>query len=143
MEKIVKKILWCSLLTLLVVVITGISLFIKSPVKLPIGSVSQNNQYEFSQLTGAIATTSVINAGITTLGSVIITEDQAGTMILYDATSTAAVGNGLTKTIAKFQAAETEGVYTFDTGLTYGLVYASADGFSFAGDWTITYRKGW
>lgn len=108
------------------------------------GNVSQNDQYQYKQFTGAIATSTLVNAGRTTLGSVIITEDQAGAVVLYDATSTAAVTNGVYAIrIADFQSAEPEGVYTFDTGLTYGLVMVSDDGFSFAGDWTLTYRQGW
>lgn len=107
------------------------------------GSVSQTNGYAYTQLTGAVATTSQIMSGRGMLGSVIITEDQAGAVVLWDATSTAAVGNGLATRVVDFQNAETEGTYTFDTNLTYGLVFVSDDGFSFAGDWTVTYRQGW
>ena len=107
----------------------------------PVGSVERGSEYSYQQLTGAIATTSLINAY--SLGSVVITEDQAGAMVLYDATSTAAVSGGassLYTRIADFPSASTEGVYTFDVLLSKGLVWVSDDGFLFAGDWTITYR---
>jgi len=125
--------------TLLIMSI-GFLFYLNWPVQREIGSVSQSSEYHFTQLTGAIATTSAIGTNTTVLGSVIITEDHVGTFMLYDATSTAAVGNGLTRTIADFQSAEPEGTYTFDVWLKYGLVYVSADGYSFAGDWTITHR---
>jgi len=107
----------------------------------PLGSVQQGSEYKYLQLSGAVATSTAIKTTRGTLGSVIITEDQAGAVVLYDATSTAAVTDGTYSTaIADFQAAEPEGTYTFDTSFNNGLVFVSADGFSFAGDWTITYR---
>lgn len=108
-----------------------------------VGSVVQNSQYEFTQLTGPIATTSLIVGGMTTLGSVIVTETQAGAVVIWDATSTAAVDNGVSVRVADIKSAIGEGTYTFDTGLTYGLVVVSDDGYSFAGDWTLTWRRGW
>lgn len=107
-----------------------------------LGSLQQGNAYSYSQYTTAVATTTQVFAGQGTLGSVIITEDAAGTVVLYDATSTAAIGSGLETRIADFEAAATEGVYTFDTGLTYGLVFVTSTGYNFAGDWTITWRYG-
>lgn len=109
-----------------------------------IGSVGQTGGYNYIQKSGAIATSSLINAGPTILGSVIINEDQAGVVTLYDATSTAAVtANVYSTKVAIFQAASTEQTYTYDANLKYGLVMVSADGFAFAGDWTITYRPGY
>jgi len=109
----------------------------------PLGSVSQTSGYDYIQKSGAIATSSLIYGGPCILGSVIINEDQAGVVTLWDATSTAAVTKGLYPVkVAIFQTASAEGVYTFDTNLKYGLVMVSADGFAFAGDWTITYRPG-
>jgi len=105
-----------------------------------VGSVSQGSEYHFTQLTGAIATTSAIGTNTSVLGSVIITEDQVGAVVLWDATSTAAVDNGLSRRIADFQTAEPEEAYPFDVWLKYGLVYVSDDGYLFAGDWTLTYR---
>lgn len=108
-----------------------------------LGSVTQNSQYDYLQLTGPIATTTLVNAGKTTLGSVIVTETQAGALTIWDATSTSAVNNGVSVRVADLKSAIQEGTYTFDTGLKYGLVLVSDDGFSFAGDWTVTYRQGW
>ena len=33
-----------------------------------------------------------------------------------------------------------EGVYTFDAQMNRGLIMVSTDGYTFAGDWTVTYR---
>lgn len=141
-----KKLTQIVIATLIMVVLTlGVAIYNANfKAETPsFGSVSQTNGYDYVQFSGAIATSTLISAGRTMLGSVIITEDQVGAVMIYDATSTAAVGNGLTRTVADFQTAEPEGVYTFDTTLKYGLVMVSADGFSFAGDWTVTYRQGW
>lgn len=109
-----------------------------------LGSVSQNNQYNYSQLTGSVASsTATVNTGRTTLGSVVITEDSAVAVEIWDATSTGAIGNGLATKVADLQAALTEGVYTFDVGLDYGLMLKTDDWTAFAGDWTVTYRQGW
>jgi hypothetical protein len=110
-----------------------------------LGSVVQNSQYDYTQLSGSVAsTTANVNVGKTTLGSIIVTEDQAVAVDVYDATSTAAITDGTYATkVAVMEAAQAEGTYTFDTGLTYGLVLNTDDWTAFAGDWTVTYRLGW
>ena len=107
-----------------------------------LGSVQQGGEYKYTHLTGAsIATSTEIKSTRGTFGSVIITEDQAGAVTVYDATSTAAVTDGTySDAIATFEDAQAEGVYTFDTSFYRGLVVNSADGFTFAGSWTITHR---
>jgi len=121
-----------------VIILVGI-IFLNQPQ--PIGGVTVGNDYRYSQFSGAIATTTVISVGKRTLGSVIITEDSATAVTFWDATSSSAVDGGTYATkIAVMQAALTEGTYTFDAQLNRGLVMRSADGFSFAGDWTVTYR---
>lgn len=105
------------------------------------GSVNRANEYHYVHYSGSgIATTSLIATGQGAFGSVIITEDQAGAVWIYDATSTEAIGTGFEETIATFENAQAEGVYTFDVAYRQGLVFVSADGYVFAGNWTITYR---
>ena len=107
-----------------------------------LGSVAQGGEYKYTLYTGSsIASTSLIKTGVGTLGSVIITEDQAGAVTLYDATSTAALDGAaaLFDTIAIFESAQAEGVYTFDTSFYNGLVI-SLDGETFAGNMTVTHR---
>lgn len=106
----------------------------------PLAGVPQGSEYHSTAYSSAVATSTLVKTGGGALGSVIITEDQAGTVILYDATSTAAIGNGLTTTIASFPAAATEGTYAFDVALYRGLAFVTSTGFNFAGEWTITYR---
>ena len=106
-----------------------------------LGSTNIGNDYHYTQFSGSIATSTLIQTGVTTLGSVVITEDFAGALTFWDATSTAAVTVGTYATkIAVLQSALTEGTYTFDVSAIRGLVMVSADGFSFAGDLTLTYR---
>jgi len=134
-----KKILVPALL-LVVGLLAGL-LIGRSDIKLPVGSVTVGNEYQYSQFSGEIATTTLIKLGSSVLGSVIITEDSATAVTFWDATSSAAVTDGTYATkVAVMQAALTEGVYTFDVQLNRGLVMRSTDGFTFAGDWTVTYR---
>jgi len=120
-----------------------ISSFLFSDKDLPTGSVSTGNEYKYTQLSGSLATSStVIKAEAGTLGSIIITEDSALAVTLYDATSTAALSGSsayYTK-IAVPQAALTEGVYTFDVSFYRGLVLSATDWTAFAGDWTLTWK---
>lgn len=107
----------------------------------PMGSVNIGNEYHYTQFSGAIATSTLIQTGSTVLGSVVITEDSATAVTFWNATSTAAVTDGTyADKIAIMQASLVEGVYTFDVSAYRGLVMISTDGFTFAGDWTVTYR---
>lgn len=133
-----------TLIGLLITIAILAGAYIAYPDEPNAGSVVQNSQYDYAQLSGSIATTSsVINTGRTTFGSIIITEDSAVVVEVWDATSTVAIGNGLAVKVADLQASLTEGVYTFDVGVKYGLVLKTADWTAFAGDWTVTYRQGW
>lgn len=124
-------------------IIIGLLIFlcvksVSQPVNL--GGVPVGSECKYSQKTGAIATTSLIQTGGTTLCGVCITEDQAGAVVFLDATSTTAysVANGIR--IADFQSAFTEGCYELNAYAKNGLVMVSDDGFSFAGDWSIFFR---
>ena len=113
----------------------------------PMGSVGQTQGYSYTLFSGsALATTTLIQAGTTMLGSAIITEDAASTVFFYDATSTEAVTDGpatLYDAMAVLESAQAEGVYTFDAYATRGLVVVLTDGFTFAGNMTVTWRQGW
>ena len=101
----------------------------------PIGS-----ECKYVQFTGSIATTTLIQAGQTTLCGVCITEDQAGAGVFKDATSTTAYAIANATQVIDFQAAFTEGCYEINAFIKNNLYMVSADGFSFAGDWTVLFR---
>jgi hypothetical protein len=106
----------------------------------PLGSMNQ--VYNYQQFTGAIATTTALKVGVPgTFGGVVITEDSATAVVFYDATSSAAITNGVYSTrIADMEAALTEGVYMFNVPFQRGLIMQSTDGFTFAGDWTVLFN---
>jgi len=105
------------------------------------GGVNIGNEYLFTQYTAAVATTTEVLDGRGMLGSVIITEDQAGAVVLIDATSTTAYSRTNGTRIADFEAAQAEGVYNFDVRVKNGIILEAVNGWNFAGDWTITYRQ--
>ena len=108
---------------------------------LPLGSVTDDGLYNYTQFTGAIATSTAIKSKSGALGSVVVTEAYAGALVFYDATSTAAVTDGTYLTrVADMKSAITEDTYVFDVALARGLVMVSADGYSFAGDLTVTWK---
>lgn len=112
-----------------------------------VSSANVGNEYNYIQLTGSVSSSSVMIGGTdvssssaATLGSIIITEDSALAIDVWDATSTEAIGNAYATKVADMQAALTEGTYIFDINLRYGLVLNTTDWTAFAGDWTITWR---
>lgn len=113
---------------------------VKTDLNYDLGSVGVGGEYKYTHYIGSVATSSLLKSGSGTFGSVIITEEQAGIVTMYDATSTAAIGTGLETKIATFEDAQAEGNYIFDTSFYDGLVFVSADGSAFAGSWTITHR---
>jgi hypothetical protein len=100
---------------------------------------SSGATYNYTQLTGSVATTSEILDGFGAFGGVVITEDQAGAVVIYDATSTTAYSLSEGTRIADFQTAMAEGVYMFNVLVDNGIIFSSEDGFAFSGDWTILY----
>lgn len=126
------------------IIIIGLLLvviFKPQPVsEISMGGAPIGSECKYSQKTGAIATTSLIQTGNTTLCGVCITEDQAGAVVFLDATSTTAYSTTNGTRIADFQSAFAEGCYEFNAFAKNGLVMVSDDGFSFAGDWTILFR---
>lgn len=127
------------ILVLLADVVAGIALFKSSSFKL--SGITAGNEYAYQQFSGSIATSTSIAVGSRTLGSVIITEDSATAVTFWDATSTGAVTDTTYATkVAVMEATLAEGTYVFDLQLNRGLIMVSTDGYSFAGDWTVTYR---
>jgi len=133
-----------TIIGLLAIVVLGAGLFFGLSNKKQVnklGSVNVGSDYSSVLLDGSLATsTTAISSIGGALGSIIVTEDQAIEVDVYDATSTAAIGNGLSTKIAVMEATQAEGTYTFDAWLQYGLVLDSADWTAFDGTWTITYR---
>lgn len=132
-----------TIVGVVVILISGIIGYLVSgelnkPVQ-TLGSVQTASEYNYTQFTGAIATSTHF-ANSVTFGSVIITEDFAGALVFLDATSTSAYALANGTRIADFESASTEGVYTFDVRLTNDLVMVSDDGFLFDGDITVTTR---
>ena len=108
-----------------------------------IGSVVRGGEMKYTQLSGSVATSSTqIKTSAGTLGSIIITEDSALAIDVYDATSTEALGgsSALFTKIADLEATLTEGTYTFDVSFYNGLVLDTSDWTAFGGDFTVTWR---
>lgn len=114
--------------------------FFMDKPEVPTGSVAIGSASHYTQFSGEIATTTLIQTGVTTLGNVTITEAFTGTIVFLDATSTTAYSTTNGTQIADFKTASVEGTYTFDVYALAGLVMVSADGFAFAGDMTVSWR---
>lgn len=125
-----------GLITIVLAMVAG---FYYGSPKEELGSVNIANEYKYSQLTGSVASTSAVISA-STLGSIVVTEDQALAIDVWDATSTEAIGSPYAYKIADMEASQAEGVYTFDVSLRHGIVLNTTDWTAFAGDWTITYR---
>lgn len=110
---------------------------------LPLGSVSHSDEYisttTRNSVTGvALATGQILALGQGTLGSVVITGAGAGTINLYDATSTITNSQYGTTTLVTIPASAAAGTYTFDIQFKRGLVY---EFIGTAPTTTITFRK--
>jgi len=135
-----KKIILPALL-LVVGLLAGL-LIGRSDIKLPVGSVTVGNEYQYNQYSGTVATTTLLKHGPSTLGSVIITEDTAAVIEIYDCATTteALVASSTYSTlITRLQTTMAEGVYTFDVQANRGIVVSSSLT-TLAGDITFTYR---
>lgn len=136
-----------TIITLLILLVVG-GIYLQGD-KIEFGSVEPMGGYDYVQYTdeAATATTTKIMEGAGMLGSVIINEDPAGTIVFYDSATTTTTGLASTThatRIADFQKASAEGTYTFDVNVTKGLVWVtSLGGDNFDGDITVTYRSGY
>jgi hypothetical protein len=113
-----------------------------SDVKIPLGSVTVGNEYQYSQYSGTVATTTLLKKGPSALGSIIITEDTAAIIEIYDCATTSesyVASTTYSTLITRLQTAMAEGVYTFDIQANRGIVVSSSLT-TLAGDITFTYR---
>lgn len=116
-------------------------IYLSQSSKEALGSVPFGNEYQSTttrnHLGASIANYTVLSSGQGSLGSVVITGAGAGTINIYDATSTVTNSAWATTTLASFPASTAVGTYTFDTiyrkGLMIEVIGATATS-------TITYR---
>ena len=100
-----------------------------------VGSVEQGSEYQATTTVGmAVGLRSL--ACTQTLGSVIVASSSAGTLKIWNATSTTDTASS---TIATFIASPVQGTYTFDAILTRGGIGIEL-GSGFNGSYTITCR---
>lgn len=142
MEKTVKSILWCSLITLLVVVIIGVALLYKPGIQLPLGSTVQGNDYYYNTQVATTTNQSIIKASRGTFGSIIVQGTAVGQQIYYDATTTvtalrANIATSALAVLGTVNTGQISGTYTYDTTFNNGLmiIYAGTQGTT-----TVTYR---
>ena len=110
-----------------------------------VGSVAAGNDYQATTTSAAGAGTTAIRTlktGVSTLGSVVITGDNTGTLTVYNATTsdvTKRTGNKATSSIiiADFPGSAPEGTYTFDAEFTDGLLLVTSGS---APTSTVTWR---
>jgi hypothetical protein len=107
----------------------------------PLGSVAVASEYNASStkdhVGNTIADLDVLVEGQGTLGSVVITGANAGTFVLYDATSTMTNTEWATTTLATFPTNAATGTYTFDVIFQKGLLLDYVTGMATS---TITWR---
>jgi hypothetical protein len=100
-----------------------------------LGSVNVANEYHSTSTLADAAGHYLVQTGGTILGSVIIASSSGSTFKVWNATST----NDLASTTyVTFKASTAEGVFTFDSILTRGLVIQLPAGFN--GNFVVTYR---
>ena len=104
----------------------------------PLGSVSVGSEYNATttadMTAGAFAT--IISDAQATLGSIVVASSSAGTLQVWNATSTTDVSS---TTVTTLKASIGEGTYTFDLNLSRGLIVLPGSGFD--GDYVITFRQ--
>ena len=134
MSKVTKII--ATVLTASLVVVFLYSQGFKSPSDV-VASVARGGEYQATSTYPTVLTArhTLIDNTYGTLGSVIISSTTAGTMKIWNATSTT---DSASTTIATFAASAANGTYTFDAIITRGLIIETSIGF--AGGYTITHR---
>lgn len=100
--------------------------------KQPVGSVNTANEYRAVYATQGGTQTAVLSTGPATLGSIVITGANTGTLKIYNATTTDVTKRALATSslaiLAAIPASLAAGTYTFDVSAVNGLMY----------DWTGT-----
>ena len=135
-----KQLIWLAV----VVVVGAIGysvLFPTSQVGIKLGSVAIANEYRATSTKdykGTVLTNlKVLKSESGTLGSVVITGAGAGTINLFDATSTKTNGEWATTSLASIPVSAAAGTYTFDVSFYKGLI---VEIIGTAPTSTITYR---
>lgn len=129
--------------TLAFAILLGFGFYFASTYQVADGSVSWTNEYNATTSYAAYpVTTRVLKRGYGSIGSVVITGDNTGTLKFYNATTAVATQRASSKAtssilIAEIPASAPEGTYTFDVIFTDGLLMV-ATGAEATG--TITYR---
>lgn len=95
--------------------------------------------FDGTAMTATGASPKTLSVGQGTLGSVVIVGASAGTIDLYDATTTGPHSDYTgTTTLASFPFSSTVGTYTFDVKYTHGLMLVLS---GTTGTTTITWKK--
>jgi hypothetical protein len=140
MNKITQNIVF-SVGALAIFAVVLIALFSNFKADTAFGSVTMGNEYHASTTKNFAGATmpnlSVLNTGPGALGSVVITGAGAGTINIYDATSTVTNTGWPTTTIATIPASAAAGTYTFDVIYQKGLLIEILGAYPTS---TITYR---
>lgn len=141
LEKTLKKLLVISLLSLIIVVIIGVAVLSKGGEG-NMGSVGISGEYRYATTLAPTTKASLIKYGRGTFGSVIVNAVGAGSVVLYDATSTIPLLRTIQATsslpvVAVVSASQAVGTYTYDVSFYNGLI-AVYDGVQ--GTSTLTYR---
>lgn len=137
-----------AVIIFLIAVLVGIGYLISD--KTEFGSVGVTDEYQATSTIGITGTTykaaqtrHLVQAstyGSATLGSVVVASTTQNAMLIYNATSSAAVVDGTYGTlITTLPAGISQGTYTYDIEMNAGIVLDLAEGFG--GDYTITYRR--
>ena len=95
--------------------------------KQPLGSVNTGNEYHAVYATALGTQTAVLSTGPATLGSIVITGANTGSLKVYNATTTdvtkRALATSSLEVLAATPASLAAGTYTFDVVATKGLIY--------------------
>lgn len=102
-----------------------------------LGSVARSSEYSASYSPNlAVGQNVIVSNTSATLGQITVGSTSAGTIKIWNATSTT---DSSSTTVAQLKASVVEGTYTFDALLTRGLIVELGSGFN--GAYTITYRQ--
>ena len=102
-----------------------------------LGSVARSSEYTPSY-SGSLTVghNLIVGNNPVTLGQITVASTSAGTLKVWNATSTT---DSASTTVALLKASVVEGTYVFDAFLTRGLIVELGAGFN--GAYTITYRQ--
>lgn len=134
---------WILPAILLVVGLVIGYLFVKSDIKIPVGSVTVGNEYNSTTTPVSGYASKLLKGGYGALGSVVITGSGTNAFDLLNATTSDITKRASTKTtssliLARFPASVATGTYTFDITFTDGLLLDVTT--AGTGTTTITYR---